>query len=117
MSLAGCSSSDSKLAKGFDAFLGESSSQLERQLTAFQGKPVGEMIAKLGEPTEQRDVDGKRLFTWRKEQESFAEGYWMGFENDSSYRARCVVTAQVRDQTVVNITHEGTLEDCRYLGL
>ena len=116
--LAGCGSgSSSRLSGALDVFKGSSTSELSRDLSAFQGKPVDEMIARFGEPTQQREVNGQRVLTWNAEERSFLEGYWLGFENDSTYEARCVITAQVREQTVVKVDHQGNLEDCKFLGL
>jgi hypothetical protein len=94
-----------------------SQTKLQGELATFQGKPVSAMIERFGVPAQQREADGKRLLTWSKQQESFGQAYYMGFENDSSYVARCRIDALVSDDIVERITHDGTLEDCKVLGM
>ena len=94
-----------------------SQTKLRNDLAAFQGKPVTAMIERFGAPAQQSEADGKRLLTWSAEQESFGQAYYMGFENDSSYVASCRISALVNDDIVEQIVRDGTLEDCKVLGL
>jgi hypothetical protein len=95
----------------------DSVSKLQGHLRTFQGKPEAALLDRYGEPDEQRDADGQRWLTWSAQERSFHEGYWLGFENESTYVARCRIIAVVRNATVVQVTHEGNIEDCRSLGM
>jgi hypothetical protein len=89
--------------------------QLQRELTRFEGRPVEAMIARLGTPTQQTDTGGEHWYVWSASERSFALGYWLGYEGDSTYEARCKVSARVKGDIVKEVRREGSLEDCEWL--
>ena len=95
----------------------DSQVQLQRKLTQFEDGPVTAMIERFGPPSQQTEVEGQRWYVWSSSQESFALAYYMGYENDSSYRAHCKVSAEVHHGTVLQVRREGNLKDCEWLGL
>jgi len=94
-----------------------SQTQLQRRLTGFEGGPLTAMVERFGAPTQQSEIDGQRWLVWAASQESFAQAYYMGFENDPTYLARCRISALVSDDIVVQVLRDGNLEDCKILGL
>jgi len=94
-----------------------SQTQLQRQLTAFEGRPVTAMIERLGAPSQETEIDGQRWYIWSASRESFSQAYWMGYENYPTYVARCQVKARVSEDVVRQVLRDGNLEDCKVLGL
>ena len=91
--------------------------QLEAALNRLVGQPESALLERYGEPDARNSLDGQRWLTWNAEEHSFHEGYWLGYENDSTYVARCRIRARVQDAKVVQVLQEGNIQDCWSLGM
>lgn len=76
--------------------------QIREKLSPLQGQPLSAAVAKLGAPTEEKVIFGKKVFVWKKLWQQDAEG------DDQ----QCVIRAFMKGDVIDEIRFTGDEGQC-----
>jgi hypothetical protein len=75
---------------------------IKEGMTKFEGLPLGAVVAKIGEPIDERTIAGRKVYIWGS----------LGTVNKGE-KGKCQITATMDDDVIASFDYQGDETLCR----